>query len=53
MSISSNVISIEDFKIFRNKKNAKGTDNSEATMFGKGLTDETMSYLTQKFSNPV
>nr|WP_230457454.1 tyrosine-type recombinase/integrase [Leptospira santarosai] len=39
--------------MLRNKKSSKRTDNSDTTMFGKGLTDETMKYLTQKFENPI
>lgn len=50
MSISSNVILISDH---RKKKYKKSLNNDSGSMFGKGLTDETMGYLTKEFANPV
>ncbi|MGJ4719045.1 tyrosine-type recombinase/integrase [Leptospira interrogans] len=45
---------IIDFVTYKNNRNRTPVDTSnEYSMFGKGLTDETMSYLTRKFSNPV
>ncbi|WP_078127686.1 tyrosine-type recombinase/integrase [Leptospira alexanderi] len=45
---------IIDFVTYKNNRNRTLVDTSnEYSMFGKGLTDETMSYLTRKFSNPI
>ncbi|MDL5246383.1 tyrosine-type recombinase/integrase [Leptospira weilii] len=51
MNSSQRVLDLIEYK---NKRNRKPKDTSDGyTMFGKGLTDETMSYLTRKFANPV
>ncbi|WP_061218681.1 tyrosine-type recombinase/integrase [Leptospira weilii] len=51
MDSAQRVIDLVEYK---NKRNRKPKDASDGyTMFGKGLTDETMKYLTKKFANPI
>ncbi|TGL50819.1 site-specific integrase [Leptospira wolffii] len=52
MSIRSNVIRIEDYQI-RRSTGPRSSDPESGVMLGKGLTDQTMSELTHKFSNPT
>ncbi|WP_061230798.1 tyrosine-type recombinase/integrase [Leptospira weilii] len=45
---------IIDFVTYKNKRKRTTEDaTTDYSMFGKGLSDETMSYLTKKFANPT
>ncbi|MDO6384147.1 tyrosine-type recombinase/integrase [Leptospira santarosai] len=51
MTSTQKVIDLIAFK--DNKNRASKNSKDEYSMFAKGLTDETMKFLTQKFLNPV